>query len=244
MHRLVSLTGVLIAAASLSACGGDREHYHADGSHHGRLTLSATGEERAAPDMAVVTAGVTAQADTAAAAMADQRENMSTVMAALATAGVAPGDIQTSGLDLSPVYAPYDRDNQDRPVVGYRVSNRVTVTVRDIPALGAMLDAVVASGANTIDGVRFDIDDASTLVDTARREAVETLMARAQLYADAGGFRLGRILEMNEGGQNQPYQPAYTRTAAAEMSADTPVSGGQLNLSVTVTATFEIERRR
>ena len=208
----------------------------------GKLFLNATGEVRAAPDMARVTAGVVAEAATASEAMADQRERMTAVMAALEEAGVAASDIQTTGLDLSPVYASYNRnqdENQGPRITGYRASNRVTVIARDLSLVGPTLDALVEVGANTIDGVSFDIEESDTLLNEARRDAVAKLRDRAELYADAAGLNIGRILEMSE---SQNYRPVERMEMSRALTADaaTPVSGGELTISVTVNATFEI----
>lgn len=239
--------GLGVAAASLlaaSACSGERAHVLVQGDGPGRLSVSATGEVSAAPDMASVRAGVVAQAPTAEAAMADQRERMAAVFAALTEAGIAQADIQTSNLDLSPVYAPFERGQQERAIIGYRASNQVTAIARDLTAVGPTLDALVTAGANTISGVTFGFEDSSALLDQAREEAILTVMSRARLYAETGGFRLGRILEMREGGAAPiAREMVLGRTAMAE-AVPTPIAAGELDLSVTVTATFEIGQSR
>ncbi len=207
----------------------------------GELSLSADGEISAAPDMATVTAGVVAEAATAEAAMADQRERMTAVVDAVKAAGIADADIQTSGFDLSPVYAPYEKGQNEPQIIGYRASNRVTAVARDLARVGPTLDALVAAGANTIDGVRFGIEESDSLLDEARREAIRKLMTKADLYADAGGFKIGRILHLNEsGGWHEP-QPQFYARAVLNEAASTPIEGGQLKLTVTVSATFAID---
>lgn len=223
-----------------AACAQETHAADAPGAEPGKLFLSATGDVSAAPDMARVTAGVVAEGANASAAMADQRARMNAVIAALRDAGIAERDIQTTGLDLSPVYASYERGQNGPRITGYRASNRVTVVARDLTTVGPTLDALVDAGANTIDGVSFAIEDSDALLDQARRDAVATLLARAELYADAAGVRVGRILEMNESGGYQP-QPMYAMTRAVAADAATPVAGGELTLSVTVSATFAIE---
>jgi uncharacterized protein YggE len=207
-----------------------------------KLFLSAVGEVSAAPDMASVTAGVLAEAATASAAMADQRQAMAAVMDALTAAGVPAIDIQTTSLELSPIYAPvdYDRGQTQPPrITGYRAANRVTVIARDLTKVGPTLDALVTAGANDISNIGFDIEESEELLDQARRDAVAKLRARAELYAGAAGIRVGRILEMSE---QQNYYPVARMEMARPLAADasTPVSGGELTLSITVNATFEI----
>jgi uncharacterized protein YggE len=206
-----------------------------------RMFLSAVGEVSAAPDIAHVTAGVLAEAETAAAAMEDQRARMVGVMNALEEAGVAAADIQTTSLELYPNYAPYDssRQGQSQRIIGYRAANRVTITARDLTQVGSTLDALVAAGANDISSISFAIEESDELLDAARRNAVTKLRARADLYAQAAGIRIGRILEMSEAQNFVPFQRMEMARALAS-DAPTPVSGGELTLSITVNATFEI----
>ena len=203
-----------------------------------QLVLQATGSVAAAPDMANVTAGVVAQADRARDAMAEQRTRMTAVVTALREAGVASGDIQTTGLSLTPQYKAYSRGSQPGApqIDGYQAANRVTAIVRDMQAVGPVLDALVEAGANTIDAVSFDHSKRSELEDQARREAVATLLARAALYADAAGFELGPITDLSE---NTHFGHFESRTRAASVSA-TPVEGGTMQISVTVNGTFAI----
>jgi hypothetical protein len=241
-----SLPAAVVAAALLLpviACAPQTADAQTPGEPQpSKLYLSAVGEVRAAPDMASVTAGVVAEASSASAAMGDQRQRMTAVMTALEEAGIPAIDVQTTSLELSPVYAPYDARQQEQPprIVGYRAANRVTVIVRDLTKVGPTLDALVAAGANDISNIGFDIEESDTLLDEARRDAVAKLRARAQLYASAADVRIGRILEMSE---QQNFYPVARMEMARQVAADssTPVSGGQLTLSVTVTATFEIE---
>jgi uncharacterized protein YggE len=238
------MAAAMLACAPLTAFAGVAASAQEDGGMRfepGKLYLNATGEVAAAPDMARVDASVVAEADNASQAMADQRERMSAVMTALIDAGVAEADIQTSGLSLSPIYGSYDRqqNGQGPRITGYRASNRVTVTARDLTLVGPTLDALVEAGANDIGNIMFDFEDSTELLNDARRDAVAQLLERAQLYADAADMRIGRILEMNESGG---YRPMMQREATRAFSADaaTPVAPGEMSLTVNVSATFEI----
>lgn len=206
-----------------------------------KLILSAVGEVSATPDMATIQAGVVAEAATASAAMADQRERMTAVVEALKAAGVAQSDIQTTSLELTPVYPAYDYQNnrQEMTITGYRAANRVTVTARDLAKLGPTLDALVEAGANDISSISFDFSESDDLQDAARRDAVAKLRERADLYASAAGVRVGRLLELSEAGGFQPYPVMATARFNAE-AASTPVEAGTMTLQVTVNATFEI----
>ena len=115
------------------------------------LNLSAYGEVKTAPDMATITFGVQTEAPTAQAAMQQNAEQMTRVMAALRRAGINERDVQTSGLNLQ---AQYDyQENQPPRLRGYQAVNRVTATINDLDRVGTTADAVVAAGVNQIDGI-------------------------------------------------------------------------------------------
>ena len=119
------------------------------------LNLSAYGEAKVAPDMATITLGVMTEGKTAAEAFAANATRMTAVMASLRRAGIAERDIQTSNLNLSPQYR--YAENQPPMLIGYQVSNQVTVTVRDLKRVGAAVDATVNAGATQVNGISFGL---------------------------------------------------------------------------------------
>ena len=145
------------------------------------LTLSSQGSTRARPDQAQVSLGVISEAPTAAEALRRNNLNMTQVIAALRRAGVEERQIQTSGLSLQPQYT--YAENQPPRLRGYQVSNQVTITVADLERLGPVVDAVVASGANQVNGVAFGLRNADAAADDARRQAVASVRRKADLYA-------------------------------------------------------------
>lgn len=208
------------------------------------LDLAAEGVVKAAPDMATVTLGVTATAATASAASQAEAQKMAATLSALKARGIEARDIQTSGLSLNARYE--FPQNQPRKLMGYEASNRVTIVVRDIARTGAVIDAAVAAGANGIDGVSFSLANPKPLQDEARRKAVAALTDKAQLYAGATGLRIQRLVNLTEGseGPSQP-MPMFKAVAARSMamdSAPTPVEGGEVEVRVTVAATYELGR--
>jgi uncharacterized protein YggE len=206
------------------------------------LNLSAYGEVKIAPDMATITFGVTTEATTAQAAMADNARRMQEVFAALSRAGVADRDIQTSGLNLSAQYD-YVQDQPPR-LRGYQASNRVTVNVMDLTRVGSTADAVVAAGVNQIDGIGFGLKDSKAAEDQARVLAVRALQDKARLYAQALGVELGPIRSLNEGGgyTPPPPMPMYAARMAMADSASTPVAAGELTVRIDITGTYDLGR--
>jgi len=201
------------------------------------LDVTATGKTTRVPDLATIRAGVVTQAATAAAALSDNANRMSTVLSALKGAGIQPRDIATANVSLQPQYR-YE-DNKPPVITGYQATNNVSIRFRDIAKSGAILDALVAQGANQIDGPNLSLDQPDAALDEARVDAVKRAQARAQLYAKAAGLSVSRILTIAEGGEiagPPPPMPVY-RMAVAK-AADTQVMPGESDVTVTITVRF------
>jgi|SRR5579859_2671591 len=200
------------------------------------IAMTGHGETRGAPDMAQVTAGVSTVAPTAAQALSANSSHMKGVFAALIKLGVPEKNIQTSNFFVSPQYGNGD-NNTPRPLTGYQVNNDVTVRLEDVGKLGGALDALVAAGANQINGVSFSIQNSAPLLEKARADAVADARARAQTYAKAAGVTLGPILSISEGGAEAPPRPMF-RVAAIQ--AETRIAPGEQSVTADVTMVWEI----
>lgn len=205
------------------------------------LDVTAEGESHRTPDIATVTAGVVTQAADAAGAMRDTAARMDRVIAALKRAGIADRDLKTASISLQPQY----RYENDKPpvITGYQASNNVTVRFRDIGKAGSVLDALVATGANQINGPMLGIDKPDAAMDEARLDAIAKARARAELYARAAGLKVKRILSISEGGVDMP-RPMPVMMRAQAMMADAPESKilpGEQSLTVSVSVRFELE---
>lgn len=212
------------------------------------LSLSAQGQSISVPDLGVFSAGVTGSGKTAGAALAANSAKMNQVFAALKKAGIADKDIQTSNLSLNPVYADMSNqrtidplEQQVPPIIGYQVYNTVTVKQRKLDRFGSVIDALVAAGANQVNGPNFQMDDPDAAADEARADAIKKAMARAQIYARASGLRVIRVLTITEGGGYSPQPPVmYARAAMAEMDSSTKVAAGEVQSGASVSVTFEL----
>lgn len=205
------------------------------------LNVSAQGEARRVPDIATLSTGVVTRAADANAAMRANAEQMAKVVAAIRQAGIADKDVQTSGINLNPTYQ--YRDNQPPAITGYEAHNTVNIVVRDIPRLGKILDQLAAVGANQINGPSFDVDKKEEALDEARREAIESAQARAQMYAKTLGMKVRRIVSISEGARFAPPVPmARGMVAMKAEAADTSVSPGENTLSVNLDVVFELGR--
>ncbi|HMP62256.1 MAG TPA: SIMPL domain-containing protein [Phenylobacterium sp.] len=207
------------------------------------LNLSAMGEVDVAPDMAIISLGVQTEAATAQEAMQANARQMTQVMAALRRAGIAERDIQTSNLNLS---AQYDYQQNEPPRLrGYQASNQVTIKVRDLSRLGAAVDATVSAGANQVNGISFGLNDPAAARNAARQAAVADLRAKAELYAQATGYRVGRLVSLSEGASYSPPMPPMPMMAMARAESfkdSTPVSAGEMTVRVDINALYELTR--
>jgi uncharacterized protein YggE len=203
-----------------------------------RLDVVATGEVTRVPDIVRINAGVVTQAPTATEAIRQNAARMERVRAALRRAGVADRDIQTSSISLQPDYR--YAENQPPQLTGYRASNDVNVRFRDIAGSGAILDALVAEGANQINGPSLEIDRPEAALDEARTVALRNARARAELYARSLGMRVVRIVSVSEAGASPPAPMPVMRMQAAD-SAQTRIEPGQQTLSASLTVSFELQ---
>ncbi|WP_225421501.1 SIMPL domain-containing protein [Sphingomonas parva] len=203
-----------------------------------RLDVVATGEVTRVPDIAQVSTGVITTAPTATAALEQNAAQMRRVRDALRRAGIADRDIQTSAINLYPDYRQDERGGNPQ-LIGYRAQNEVTVRFRDIANTGKILDALVAEGANQINGPMLSIDKPEAALDEARVKALANARARAELYARAAGKRVGRILSISESGGGIP-GPVYGRVANMRAES-TKIDPGEQSLSVSLTVSFELE---
>lgn len=202
-----------------------------------RLDVVAVGEVMRVPDIARIGAGVVTQAPTATAAIAQNARQMASMRAALKAAGIADRDVQTSTISLQPEYRYIE--NQSPVLTGYRASNEVNVRFRDIAETGRILDALVAQGANQINGPTLSIDKPEEAMNEARAAALTSARARAELYARQLGKRVGRILSISEaGGSYAPPQPMMQ--AMARDAASTKIDPGEQAVSVSLSVSFEL----
>ena len=205
------------------------------------LSLNAYGEVSRKPDMATISTGVQTEAPTAAEALRLNAVRMNQVIAALKKGGIADRDIQTSGLNLNPQYV--YQENLPPKLTGYQASNQVTIVVRDLMKLGQAVDAVVNAGANTVGGISFGLQNSDAANDAARLEAVKALQAKANLYANAMGYRVSRLVTLSEGGGYSPPSPMPMMAMASRDKAEsTPVEAGELKVRIDVNATFELAK--
>jgi len=204
------------------------------------VNLSITENVVLDPDMANLSAGVTTIEPTAVASMRANANAMRRVIDRIEAMGIDRDDIQTTGIELNPDYA-YNQQTQQQVFRGYRVSNRVSVKVRDIESVGNVLDTLVAVGATDIGGIGWAVEDQTSAIDQARQAAFARGRDQAMEYASMAGFSGIRLLQIGENVMAGPpvqYGNQIIVTAASRSDA-TPVVPGQVQVGVTISLSYE-----
>lgn len=205
------------------------------------VELSVSESVDVAPDTATIGAGVTTEAGTATEALRQNSAEMQTVIARIKALGVAEKDIQTTGINLSARYD-YDQQTQRQVFRGYQASNRVSVILRKIDDTGRVLDALVAAGANDLNGPNFSIDDDTAAKVAARKRAVARAEAQAKEYAVMLGYDGVKVLAINESIVGNGPMPEMTKGRGLYgIAADAaPVQPGMVQAGVNIAITYEL----
>lgn len=209
------------------------------------ITVTGEGHSDIAPDMAIVDLGVVKDGKTAREALDANNKAMAEVMKALKDAGIAERDLQTSGFTISPQYHfPQTENGENKPpvLVGFQVANMLSLRIRDLAKLGAILDQTVTLGVNQTGGIRFTNDKPESAVSEARKRAVDDAIAKAKELTQAAGIGLGRVLEMSETSYRPQPVPMMRSAMAKDFAAEAvPVAAGETSYSVNVTVTFALQ---
>jgi hypothetical protein len=200
-----------------------------------RITVIGEGSVDARPDRAEFTLGVETRDPSASAALEENTARTSALIEAIRAEGVAEENIATRNISVRREVPGMARDGQEADPV-YVVSNEVRVTT-GVEGAGALLDAAVNAGANTVSGISFSIAEPDVLVEEARRRAIADAQAKAETMVDAAGTNLGPVLVIREGRSDDGPSPMATARIAM---ASVPVEPGTQAVSATVTVTFAL----
>ncbi len=204
------------------------------------IWVTGQGEVSGAPDIATLRLGIEAQAASVADAQEQAQNAMSKVMDALAANGIDEKDIQTQRFNIQQMTR-WDPNRQEEEITGYRVTNIVTVKVRDIDNTGTVIDAVAQAGEDMtrVDSIDFSIEDPADLYEEARKEAMADAKAKAEQLADLAGVNLDKPTYISE---TLYTPPVYSRAAVdlEEAQAGTPISPGELDISISLQVAYAI----
>ncbi|MCS7207192.1 MAG: SIMPL domain-containing protein [Dehalococcoidia bacterium] len=208
----------------------------------GRLTLT--------PTVAHLSLGVEARADTVSAARDEAARALRRILDALKANGIAERDIQTRYFTIQPLYTyrervlPGGERQGEQVLIGYQVSNLVSVKVRALDRIGTVIDDAVAAGGNLVrvQGIAFGVEDGEhrRALAQAREAAVKDALDKARQMASAAGISLGKLISLSEAGGGVPLAPLEAMRAATAPETPTPISPGELTVTVTVQALFAL----
>jgi hypothetical protein len=216
------------------------------------IWVSGQGTVTAVPDMAILSIGVEAEAATVDEAMDEAAVAMDRVIASLHANGVAENDIKTQWFDIYPINEWVDVDYSVKSwiedgyeiLVGYQVTNMVTVKIRNVEATGQVIDAAAKAGGDLIriNGVSFTVDDPSIYEGEARAQAIADARAKAQQLASLAGVHLGSPFYISESGGFYPiYQDYYGMGVMEAARVPTSISPGETEITLTVQMAFAIQ---
>lgn len=216
------------------------------------IWVTGTGQVSMEPDLVILNLGVESMAETVADANGMAANSMDAIMGTLTENGVEDRDIQTHNFNVRPQYEWIEieedgRRSSRRELVGYEVTNNLTAKIRDLESVGTLIDEVIAAGgdATRFDGIRFTVEDTTEVMSQLREKAVMDAMEKAQQIADVAGVMLGSLEYITDSSVRtqsvDPYAPRAAFALAADESAATSVSGGELEVSLTVQTAFSIQ---
>lgn len=225
--RLVSL--ILVALLMMAGASALAER---------TITVQGVGTVKVDADRVEINLGVRDVAEDVVAVQSSINAKMDTVIEAIRGMGDCVVSVSTNGIGI---YPNYNYDDGER-IVGYTAYNGIVVTLSDVDAAGACIDAAFAAGANSLDYVSFSAADTAQAADKALALAVESAKAKAQVLAEAAGVGLGGILEIREGyDMGYDSNAAYAKVTEEDAGMGTQVLPSRQSVSANAVVTFAIE---
>lgn len=234
--RSLIVFAVMTFALLLSACGPT--------SNQDVRTLSVSGNGQAylAPDIAYIYIGVHTEQNTAAEAVTENTDQTQKLIKAIQDFGIDPKDIRTTNFSIWPMDKYDPTSGAPTGEKKYAVDNTVYVTIRDLKALGDLLDTAVQAGANTVNSVQFDVEKKDEALKQARIDAMKNAETQAKELADAAGLSLGEIRTINFTDNQAPiFDGKGGGGGAAAEAAAVPIQPGQLSFTVNVNVTYALK---
>jgi len=232
---------VLAGCVPADANGSEVQEINLSSQQEG-IWVTGQGKVTVVPDIANLRLGIEAEGDSVTVARDQAAEAMDSVMTALTENGVADNDIKTQYFTIHRI-TQWDREKEQEVVTGYRVINMVTAKIRDIDQIGTIIDAVADAGGDLtrVEGIDFTVDDPSAYYDEAREEAMAEARDKAEQLAELAGVTLGSATYISEGSQIPVVtRGGYAMDVEEEMEVETPVSPGEMEISLTVQVIYAI----
>jgi uncharacterized protein YggE len=248
--RIYSALGVVLGLLIAAWIAVDIDNRSAEGEN--TITVSASSEVYASPDLALVSLSVVTEKKTVQEAVQKNTVDMNAVIASVKALGVEEKDIKTTNFYISPRYE-YDTRKCDvyssycpsgeRLLVGYDVNQSLQVKIRDLTKIGDIIQGATEAGANQAGDLQFTIENEDALKAQARSAAIEEAKAKAKVLAKELGVRLAKVVSFSESGQYPVYyssKEAYG-LGGGDVAASPTIATGQNQISSTVSLTYKIK---
>lgn len=233
LYKLI-IPSVVVAFAPLGAQQGDNI------AAIPAISVASRGEVKVSPDRASIQIAVQTKGATAAAAASENAKKQKSVIDALRALGLGDKDISTSGYNVYPEQR-YEA-NKDPIIIGYNVTNTLTVDVKSVGLIGRVVDVALGNGANMINSLQFYASN----VESARRDAIAAAVhkarADAEAAAKAAGGNIGDLLELSIGAYYPPQPRPMVAMRAQAAAVDTPIVGGDETVAVEITTRWKFVR--
>jgi uncharacterized protein YggE len=206
-----------------------------------KKTINVSGQSKvsATPDFATITLGVVTEDKDAKTAQKANAASMDKVIDSIKALGISEDDIKTVNYSINPKYD-YNKTTGVSSIIGYSVSNNVSVTVKDIDKTGSVIDAAADSGVNTSSSISFGISNYEDYYNTALKNAVLAAKKKANTVADALDVKLKDPITVNEGGGYNPLTNYAVYDMRAEgLNAATPIQAGSIEITAYVSIVYE-----
>jgi uncharacterized protein YggE len=203
------------------------------------VSVAGQGKVSVPPDIVFIRTGVTTESSEAQTALAENTAAMNRILALLQELGIAEYDISTTNFSVMPI-TKREKLNSSTTFVGYRVDNQLRARLADVAQLGEILDALVAAGSNRVSGIEFALDDPGGALDEARKLAIADARARAELYANSAGVRIGSVISISEQGAQVPRPQRIARTMALDQASAVPIARGTHEVQANVTVVYSL----
>ncbi len=245
MLVLAGISAAMVIASAAATCGDTTIRTDpGSGQILNGITVSGTGKTSIKPDIAQIQLGVSTLAPSVQEARDKAAQALDGMIASIKANGVADKDIQTQQLYIQPEY---DYSNNQQTLRGFRISNVVSVKLRDINKTGKLVDDAVSAGGNEtqIQGIAFTVENPDDAKAQAREKAVADAKQKAQTLAKAAGVQVGDVLQISESGYSPPMYDARSSfsgpNTGVAASPETPIQAGELDVSVGVSVTWSIK---
>jgi uncharacterized protein YggE len=236
--KLLPISVIVMVMALVTGCASTSK---ANNVANRALNVTGKGTVKLEPDIVTINVGVQSRSPDAGEALKENTQKAQGIIDTLLDLGVENKDIQTRNFNI---YQQEDTRNPEENTernITYVVENTVAITVREIDSLGEILSKVVDEGANTINSIRFDLEDRETAMAEARKLAIADAKAQAEAIANTAGVKLGVIQSIDVQSSSSIVPRAAYAMEEAVGGGNVPISGGTMRIEVSVNISYGID---